>query len=395
MRLLILLPFMLLCLYSCGNEVSEETQQKNFTTITIGDISSLDNFDYELVDVIVLDTGYHPGTVDDVNTMRAKYGNSKMENIQIVQPLDSVIVVWETHSQGIGSLLFFNREGRFLKKIIRGKGPNELVNVQALIVSPSRKIFAILESSTIIKEFNLDGEIINTIRLPYSVNAIDYCEESSFVIKPSGYIALPFRLYYCTTDTIIPYPLGSITDSRMIDIGEKKNIFRDKERNLYFTDILTDTVYKISGSKLDREYVIDFGEHGLSGINYSSKEFRTNTLDYLSERKIFFQQNWMDIIGSDLFFFASKGNEAFVFKADLINNSVSYSGVYKTTVAGIELPLWKYKGSCDDGLIFSQNPITMKDLAISGKLDGIISNETKEKLLQLTELSNYVQVIVR
>ena len=107
------------------------------TSISIRDTSGNKSFNYSLVNIITLDTGciQKPGNVDV--TLKKNYGSSLLGNIRKVIYTDSVIVIWESPVPDVNNIYFFTGNGQYLKKINRGKGPNEITNVQNLVSSPS------------------------------------------------------------------------------------------------------------------------------------------------------------------------------------------------------------------------------------------------------------------
>lgn len=394
-----ILIFVLITLFTCcKNNIKEETRNENsYRTVSILDNVSDESLDFSLVDIIILETGINRRQGEIDQQLSTKSESSLLGNIKEVIILDTLMIIWERHSPGIDNIYFFNSQGEYQKKLTRGKGPNEIINVQELILSPSQTKFAILEASTKIKEYSLNGKQISKKRLPFSISTFSYLDDNTLVLKPSNYVGKPNILYQLREDKVLTYDISRYTDEDIMEVSETKNFSLTNTGTLYYTDYLNDTIYEIDKSRIYPKYVLDFGNNGLSNTNINFKDpgFISNWFEYFVHKKVFYQHSWFCFHETNIYFFASRANEAFIYRINTEDDVVTKSMHDETTASGIPLSLWKLRGNSEKGLIFSLDPMYISRLALNGDFDGKVSDSTIIELTKLNDISNPVLVIVK
>jgi hypothetical protein len=199
-----------------------------------------------------------------------------------------------------GSVLIFERDGKFINRIEKGQGPAEILNLKDIDFDEKNQELVIYHYK-VLSFYTPKGEYKRRERIPF--NAFN------FSITPDGYL---FRAENGVDNTHLGYPenyqlLMTDKNFQLKSVGipyiyskelryGRQDYIQSTDKSIHFTVNFNDTVYQYVNSKeITAKYRLDF----------SNKSFPKNLLKELSTER---------------FFQSAKDNDYYYFTGDYIAN---------------------------------------------------------------------------
>ena len=164
---------------------------------------------------------------------------------------EKYIVLWSSQPCQI---FLFSRQGEFIRKIGKqGKGPGEYIRIRSIDLSPDENKIIISDNiDSSIKEYNIEGDFIQTIKCPYRIDGALYFLDNNTVIgmqRPTFvYDSVNHaRIVTINLETKIFTPLYYFIHEK-IPTGNTVYMRDQISRNddgVFFRDCISDTLYQV------------------------------------------------------------------------------------------------------------------------------------------------------
>jgi hypothetical protein len=254
---------------SCSKQASEKTQKFSSEQIASLNLDSTKAIQLQIDSILHIDLNpfLEEANIDFADMIKSiaftpleTNDESLISEITDILVTDSNIYVHDSY-QG-GSVLIFDKEGRYLKRIEKGQGPEEILNLKNIVFDNDKKELIVYHYK-ILSFFTPDGQFKRRERIPFNARSV--------ATIPDGYI---FKVSNGTDNR----HLGVLNENQIL-ITDKNFMLRstgfpylyskdnnyENERyiNIYdkyinFTFKLTDTVYQyINDKTVKAKYAID------------------------------------------------------------------------------------------------------------------------------------------
>ena len=180
----------------------------------------------------------------EVIKLQDKENDALVSDIKKIIPFNGRLYVLSIYS---GSVYIFNNTGKFLKKLIQGRGPEEFSRAMDILIDEHTGNLEVL-SRTNVYCYDFEGNFLQKKDLPKAnILGFEKVGEDYLIYTPhmSEQNKHYFRLYNCTTKTEERFLDGF--DLPLVDI--KPNIFKDVTGRVYFKGMYGDTVYTLDENK--------------------------------------------------------------------------------------------------------------------------------------------------
>ena len=187
--------------------------------------------------------------------------NSLVANIEEILVTDSNLYIADSYKGG--SLLIFDKNGKFLKRIIRGQGPEEILELKSFAFNREKQEL-IMYHSRFLSFYTPDGKFKRKEMLPF--NALD------FTVIPNGYLfrnsqgpdnrhlgfSQIFQILITNEDFKLEYIGVPYLYSKENNFEGKKYIsLSEKDINLTFK--FNDTIFQyVNNGSLKAKYVLNY-----------------------------------------------------------------------------------------------------------------------------------------
>ena len=172
-----------------------------------------------------------------------------------------IIVVDKLDSK---SIFIFNRQGKFEALIDKiGKGPQEYVSISAVALTPDEQKIAVLDNSgQKVLYYDMGGQYVSNQPIDFYKNNFEYVSDNELVwcsygadkqnqgMLPENLITFTNE-HFKITGGALP---DRFTDPNFNNITPNLRKFNDK---VYVNPSLSDTIYRVDGTKLIGEYRMD------------------------------------------------------------------------------------------------------------------------------------------
>jgi hypothetical protein len=223
-------------------------------------------------------------------------------DIRFVDIYDDYILISDTDK-----CLLFDRSGKFIEKIgSQGRGPGEN---RAFTQAKIFKDIILLPDglSNVMNIFNLNGEFINTLKSPGQFHVLNSnswmpVTDTTFLVHIPNIIGNEEnRVVLIDSNGEI---LQKYANTTFYTNGDDKGIFLipatfyKHNDNIYFKQLLNDTIWKLSDGYLNPKYIFDLGKYGISLEDYalSWKLFREKLADGITIENIFETRDYIFFI---------------------------------------------------------------------------------------------------
>lgn len=178
---------------------------------------------------------------------------SKVRNIEITEKY-----IYILDKQGF---FIFNKEGKFIKRIQKGRGPGELIQPLSFKIDSHRKEIVIAENRGFIHIYTLEAEHISTYRLEkcFGKEAIRISDNQFLLnIAINSTYWSHLILAYNINDNCIVAKYISKENLPMKNYSTGFTDFVIRKDNIYFSNVMSRSIYKYNGEDFDTYYTIDF-----------------------------------------------------------------------------------------------------------------------------------------
>jgi len=203
--------------------------------------------------------------------------------------------------------LLFDRGGKFISKIgSQGRGPGEnTAFTQVKILD--EKIFLPDGLSNVMNTFSIYGEFINSLKSPgdfWVLNSNSWMpvtESSFFVHIPNHSGSEEYRIALIDNNGEILQKYANTTfypSFRNYCIYQRPATFYNHNDNIYFKQLLNDTIYQLNNDHLDPIYLFDLGAYGFSFEYYALpwELFREKLADGITIEYLFETRDYIFVI---------------------------------------------------------------------------------------------------
>lgn len=263
--LLIISAFVLSCTNKKGKRANE------LPTYQIG-FDNTDNFNFDNE----IDTSFYiPLETDKSNLL------GKISKVQI----DSVIAILDELNQ---TLHVYSMEGKLLNVIDkRGNGPEEYAQISDFFLSSKDGYIEVLDAMQLkIIRYNIMGDFINEMKLPFSVGISRFVKKDGYYIFDQQTRRNEKELKY---SLLVLSPQGKIINKifpyeRSADIlFSSRKTFYYVDNKLHYLPIYCDTIFSIEGEKAIPMFRIDFSDKWTDkSVMYSKVN---NPMDFINKIK--------------------------------------------------------------------------------------------------------------
>lgn len=263
--------------------------------------------------------------IDDFEYVKLETGNNCLVGeIKKVEVIDDKIVILTSLQQS--EVLVFDKQGRYITKIMKGRGPNELIYPTDISVNVKSKQIFVLDGYQTIKQFNLEGVCTSSIVL----------KERGFFLSHIGGNFLLFEPNMIeSTDKLLTFVSGNESEKKMIDkhyTGQQyiePSVFTyDIDGTVYINSVFSDTIYAFSSGDQSIHAAYSFDFEGREANRVSRLNGITDFRTYLNNIE---DKNWFAGVSNfhysdnQLFFSIREGKNTFYCRYATEDNVFIYS----------------------------------------------------------------------
>lgn len=265
------------------------------------------------------------------DTLKASYFSDSVEYIRFQTPkgiyvnslLQHKIVLDDTSIliNNDKNLLLFKRNGEFIREIGKyGRGPGEHLNILGF-ERIKNKIYVSSTGKQNILKYHINGQFLNEIKAKQFTYM---CQTSDSLLciydRIKGCLLFMNDKEEFLDTLIVEHNVGNrhtteVADPRMIYLYKDNN-------NLYFTNYLSDTIWKINPNKkeiafisnlkselLPQKYNITYYANNLNDWNRIVKEYKKVHLSPIDQKIFIYKNNWQSGHLSSISIFNRKTNQ--------------------------------------------------------------------------------------
>lgn len=243
--------------------------------------------DMEVIPITDFDTNYgrFSDFAEEIEMIPLEFTDKSIlgEVKKIVLSEDFIFVMEQNNNEGIYT---FDRNGNFLHQIgRRGQGPEEFVDLSDFSINEKDRLLYIFDChSTKVLTFSFDNKFIKGVSMDYYATNFEYQNGLFYLYREFADFGFPrYALVIKDQDGNLVekyYPMPKDVYS----IHEC--IFRKRESDILFAQDLNDSVFTLSGSKLNPLYYIDYKNRTMSQKDRMDiKRHARPTIKILSETK--------------------------------------------------------------------------------------------------------------
>lgn len=316
-------------------------------------------------------------------------------NIQKVRITSDRVFLTHRISDLNSPLCAYDLDGKFLWVTTRGKGPGEIIEAQTLSVSPSGLKVCIIQGRNVLFEYSKEGDFLRKLKLPMSCTEVIYVSENVWIIKPTLWTSPEYAFYFYNGNDLRPGPMKNTYDPKLSLSDGEMNLYRKGSRILYKNE-LNDTVFKLSESICEKEYILDFEPKGIGDIKSSDLLTKQIPFNWLVEQNIGFQDAWIYEFDQTLYFDAIYDMSRFVCKYDLTSDEFKASRWDDLKVLGIPYNWTRFRGCANNSVVLSIQANVIAEAKDSGNLNlSILNHNSQELLSKIDPLANPVLLLVK
>lgn len=253
-------------------------------------------------------------------------------------------------SVGKGNVFIFDNNGKFIDKIKKGEGPEEIIYPTDITISSINNRLVILDFYRNIKEYDLNGKFIHKISLKDPFLSLESLDEDYLLFDPNSRSKSNYYVQYITQTLETKDFFKKPVKGTLFSVS---NFFtKTKNDEVIISCIFSDTIFHINNKKEFLPYLIlDF--HNKAANNPKRLNEINSLGEYLAnaeDKNYITGPSDLSIINDNIFF-TLNGKEYYYAKYDTNKKSIS---LHKNLIEGLP-NIYKSVGRTDREIIYSMD----------------------------------------
>lgn len=188
---------------------------------------------------------------------------SDIAHVNRIIPYKDYYYIFQTIMFSNGSVLVFDKDGRFVRRIDKkGGGPGEYVDLHDMAIDSYRNELVLMTQPKGVFRYTLEGEYIDKVDATFANNLI-VDEEGNYYMTPFCRDNTPCKLLMVNDKDSIPY--GKVEKKHFVRVNQYfiSNELEDYKGKIYYSFPLCDSIFDITDGRKTPFLYIDYNGRNL------------------------------------------------------------------------------------------------------------------------------------